>query len=112
MQLSRFRVERLGFECRQGEDNFFSKMSRSTLGPTQSPIQWIPGALFPGVKRRRRETDHSTVSSADVKNGGVMSPLPYMSSWHSAYLITNGETFTLTVIQRTCSRYKNPEDGE
>jgi len=28
-------------------------------GVTQPPIQWIPGALFLGVKRPGREADHS-----------------------------------------------------
>jgi hypothetical protein len=27
--------------------------SRPALGPTQPPIQWVPGALSPGVKRGR-----------------------------------------------------------
>jgi len=40
----------------------------SALGPTQPPIQWVPGALSLGVKRLRRETDHSPPSSAEVKN--------------------------------------------
>jgi hypothetical protein len=30
---------------------FFSTSSRQVLGSTQSPIQWVPGALSPGVKR-------------------------------------------------------------
>jgi hypothetical protein len=33
------------------------------LGHTQPPIQWIPRAKRPG-----RETDHSTLSSAQVKS--------------------------------------------
>jgi hypothetical protein len=40
----------------------------SALGPTQPPIQWVPGALFLGVKRPGRETDHSLPSGAEVKN--------------------------------------------
>jgi hypothetical protein len=28
--------------------------SRPALGPTQLPIQWVPGVLSPGVKRDRR----------------------------------------------------------
>jgi hypothetical protein len=32
--------------------------------PTQSPIQWVLGALSLGVKRPRREADHSPPSSA------------------------------------------------
>jgi hypothetical protein len=37
------------------------------LGPTQTPIQWVPGALSLGVKRPGREADHSPPSSAEVK---------------------------------------------
>jgi len=38
------------------------------VGPTQPPIQWIPGALSLGVKRPGREADHSHPSSAEVQN--------------------------------------------
>jgi hypothetical protein len=41
--------------------------SRTTLGPTQPPIQWVPGALSLGVKRSGREADRSLPSSAEVK---------------------------------------------
>jgi hypothetical protein len=34
---------------------------------TQPPIQWVPGALSPGVKRPGREVDHSPPASAEVK---------------------------------------------
>jgi hypothetical protein len=46
---------------------FFSKSSRPALGSTQPPIQWVPGALSPGVKRPGREADHSPPTSAEVK---------------------------------------------
>jgi hypothetical protein len=42
--------------------------SRTTLGPTQPPIQWVPEALSLGVKRPGIEADHSPPSSAEVKN--------------------------------------------
>jgi hypothetical protein len=58
----------------------FSTSSRPALGPTQPPIQWVPEALSPGLKGPGREADHSPPSSADVKNGGVIPPLPHMSS--------------------------------
>jgi hypothetical protein len=45
----------------------FTPVSRTALGPTQPSIQWVPGALSPGVKRPGRESDHSLPSSADVK---------------------------------------------
>jgi hypothetical protein len=31
-------------------------------------VQWVPGALSLGVKRQGRETDHSPLSSAEVKD--------------------------------------------
>jgi hypothetical protein len=45
----------------------FSKSSRSVLRSIQPPIQLIPGALSPGVKRPSREVDHSPPTSAEVK---------------------------------------------
>jgi hypothetical protein len=45
------------------------------LGPTQPPIQWVPGVLSLVLKRLGREAEHN--------NGGAIPPLP-MSSWHSA----------------------------
>jgi hypothetical protein len=58
----------LGFDSRRGLVIFlFSTSSRTVLGPTQSPIQWVPGALSLGVKWPGREADHSPPSSAEVK---------------------------------------------
>jgi hypothetical protein len=47
---------------------FFTTASRTALGPTQHPIQRVPGSLSLGVKRPWREADHSPPSSAEVKN--------------------------------------------
>jgi hypothetical protein len=38
------------------------------LGPSQPPIQRVPGAHTLGVKRPGREADNSPQSSAEVKN--------------------------------------------
>jgi hypothetical protein len=47
-----------------------ASMSRRALGPIQSPVQWVPGVLSPGVKAGLgRDTDHSPPSSAEVENG-------------------------------------------
>jgi hypothetical protein len=62
----------------------FSTASTPALGPTQSPIQWVPGALSPGVKRPEVKDGHSPLPSAEVKNGGAVPPRPHMFSWCSA----------------------------
>jgi hypothetical protein len=59
----------LGFDFRRGLGIFlFTTVSRTVLGPTQPPIQQVPGALSLGVKRPGREADLSPPSSAEVKN--------------------------------------------
>jgi hypothetical protein len=59
---------RLEFDSRRGLEIFlFTTASRTALGPTQPPIQGVPGALSLGVKRPGREADHSPPSSAEVK---------------------------------------------
>jgi hypothetical protein len=56
----------------------FSTSSRSTLGLTQTPIQCVPGALSPGVKRPVCEDDHSPQTSAKVKKMWICtSTFPY-----------------------------------
>jgi hypothetical protein len=54
---------------RQGQRIFpLTSASRPALGPTQPPVQWVPGALSPGGKARpERDADRSTPSSAEVK---------------------------------------------
>jgi hypothetical protein len=62
-------VDDRGLESRPGLRIFsFTTVSRPALGPTQSPIQWIRGALTLWVKLPGRETNHSPPSSAEVKN--------------------------------------------
>jgi hypothetical protein len=45
----------------------FTTVSKSTLRPTQPPIQCVTEDLSLGVKRLGREVDHSPASSAEVK---------------------------------------------
>jgi hypothetical protein len=60
--------EILGFDSRRGLGIFlFATASRTSVGPTQPPIQWVLGALSLVVKRPGREADHSPPSSAEVK---------------------------------------------
>jgi hypothetical protein len=73
----------------RGNISVFSTSSRPILGPTQTHIQWIPGALSPGgggggVKLTEREADHLSPPSAEVKNGGAILSFSDISSWCSA----------------------------
>jgi hypothetical protein len=89
----------LGFYSRRGWGIFlFNTVSRTHLGPTQPPIQWIPGALSRGVKRPGREADHSPPSSAEVKECVELytSTLQYaLMAW---CLVKHRDNFTFTFI--------------
>jgi len=62
-------LDRTGFDSRQRQGNFlFATASRSALGLTQPPIQWVPGAPSSGVKPPGLETDHTRPFNAEVKN--------------------------------------------
>jgi hypothetical protein len=53
-------------------ERFFSSPSHSD----RPLIQWVPGALSPGVKRQGREADHSPPTSAEVKNTWIYTSTP------------------------------------
>jgi hypothetical protein len=59
----------VGVRSPAGAKDFpLASVSRPALGPTQPPVQWVPGILSPGVKARPgRDADHSP-SSAEVEN--------------------------------------------
>jgi hypothetical protein len=66
---------------------FFStpQLPRPALGPIKPHNKWVSGAISPGVRWPGREDDHSSPSSAEVKNGGAIPTLPiYVHSRHSA----------------------------
>jgi hypothetical protein len=61
-----------------GRDKLFllSTSSRPVLGLNQLPIQWVPGALSPGVKRPGRESDHSPSIAAEAENTWIYTSIP------------------------------------
>jgi hypothetical protein len=62
-----------------------STVSRPALGDPPKLISNGYRDIFSkGVKRQGREADHSPPSSAKVKNGGAVPPLPNISSWSDA----------------------------
>jgi hypothetical protein len=78
----------LGFDSRRRLGIFFfTTLSRTALGPTQPPIQWVPGALSLGLKLPEREADHSPPSSAEVKERvELYLHSPNTPSWRGAQL--------------------------
>jgi hypothetical protein len=86
----------LGFDSRRGLGIFlFNTASRTATGPTQPPIQWVPGALSLRVKRPGREPNHSPPSSAEVKEWvELYLHSPNTSSWPYAQL-KHRDNFTL-----------------
>jgi hypothetical protein len=87
-----------GFDCRRGLGNFpFTAASRTTLEPTQPPIQWVLGALSLGIKRPGREADHSPPSSAEIKECVELHlHSPYKPSWRGTQL-KHRHNFTFTL---------------
>ena len=54
-----------GIESRWG-GRVFPHLSRPVLGPTQPPVQWVPG-ISRGKERPKRDADPSPPSSAVAK---------------------------------------------
>jgi hypothetical protein len=63
------------FPARTGNFSLHHRVQNGS-GPTQPPIQWVPGALSLGVKQPGREVDHSSPSSAEVKNAWSYTSTP------------------------------------
>jgi len=71
----------------------FTTVSRPVLGPTQPPVQWIPGALSLGVKRPGREADHLHLVPRSRMRGAIP-PLPNTPSCHGELEQRDNFTFT------------------
>jgi hypothetical protein len=70
-----------------------------TFSLTKVTLPMDTGGSFRGVQAAGREADHSTSSSAGVKNSRFYfySPIPLMAS----YLIKNGGNFTFSLTKVT-----------
>jgi hypothetical protein len=84
---------------------FLFTASRPCMGPTQPPIQWVPGVLSLGVSRPGCEADHSPPSSAEVKNAWSYNFTPQYAfmAWYPIKKST-GTTLPLPVIYYFLSR--------
>jgi hypothetical protein len=65
-----------------------------SLEPTQPPIQWVPGGLSPGIKRRGREAAHSSPIRAEVKKTRIYTSIPPYT-FMPQYLVEHRENFIL-----------------
>jgi len=59
-------LEGPGIESRWGRD--FPQLSKPALGPTQPPVQWVPGLSWGGKERPGRDADPILPSSTVVIN--------------------------------------------
>jgi hypothetical protein len=69
--VTRLLFGRQGLDSLQGRGRdfvLFATASRQALGSTQPHIQWVPEDRPSGVKRPRREADHSPPPSVEVNN--------------------------------------------
>jgi hypothetical protein len=71
-------------------------------GPTQPPIQCVPGALSLGMKRIGREADHLPPSSAEVKECvDLYLHSPNTPSWRGAQLKKAQGQLCLPILKET-----------
>jgi hypothetical protein len=76
--------------------NFLFSTSRSPLGPTQPPMQWVPWARSLAVKRPGRESDYSSPTSAEVKKMWIYTSTP-PHAFMTQYLATHRHNCTFTL---------------
>jgi hypothetical protein len=89
----------LGFDSQQGLEIFlFITSSRMALGLTQPPIPWVPGVLSMGVKQPGCEADHSSPSSAKVKEYVLLYLQYTFMAWSSVKRKSTGTTLPLLFI--------------
>jgi len=78
---TRLWVRRSGFDSRQRQGvSLFVPTSRPALMPTQPPIQWVPGALTPEVKRPGRIADTHLHLAPMLRTRGAIPSFPHTSS--------------------------------
>jgi hypothetical protein len=74
----------------------FSTASRTALGPTQPPIQLVPGALSLRIKRVEREADHSHLVPRSRMHGDI-TPLPQYALMEGC-LVKHGDNSTSATV--------------
>jgi hypothetical protein len=82
----------------RGKNFIVFKSSRLVLRPTQPPIQWVTGALSPGVKRSDvKLPTHLQIVPSSRKHGSIH-PLPHTPSRRTAKLEKHRVNFTFLTL--------------
>jgi hypothetical protein len=84
---------------------FLATVSRPALGPTQPPIQRVPGALPTGVKRHKREANHSPPANAEVKSAWSYTFIPPIRFHGVVLSLKQRGNFTFTINYSSLSAY-------
>jgi hypothetical protein len=77
------------------------------------PTSLLSNGSFPGVGERGKamecEADHLPLSSAQVKKGGAIPPIPHisMSLWHIAEFIKHKDNFTLLILRKYIVKFEH-----
>jgi len=80
-------------------------VSRPALGPTQPPIQWVPGILSRGYSGRGVKLTTHLHLVLRLRMRGAIPPLPHMSQCLMAWCLVKHRdnfTFTLPLVWRVC----------
>jgi hypothetical protein len=85
----------------------FTTASRPALGPAQTPIQRVPGALSLAVKRPELEAYHSPPSSVEVKNSWSCTSTPPVRLHGVVLSQSTGTSLLLLYLTSNFSGNKN-----
>jgi len=76
------------------------------MGPTQPPIQWVPGILSLGVEMLGPEADHPHLPSSELKNAWSYTSTPLIRLRGVVLSEKHGD-FTLTCNQQMMTDSKD-----
>jgi len=89
--------------------SFFTPASRPALGPTQPPIQWVPGALSLGVKWPGREAITHLHLMPRSRMRGAIPQLPQYAFMAWCSFKTQGQLYLYLTCYRSASDFRGAQ---